>query len=41
VLVKLGMTPAEAITLFYKQLTLYRGLPFSLAYLNAATRKAL
>jgi DNA-damage-inducible protein J len=41
VLDKLGMTPTEAITLFYKQVTLYRGLPFPIRIPNAATRKAL
>jgi DNA-damage-inducible protein J len=41
VLDKLGMTPTEAITLFYKQVTLYRGLPFPVRVPNAATREAL
>jgi len=41
VLDKLGMTPTEAITLFYTQVTLYRGLPFPVRIPNAATRKAL
>jgi DNA-damage-inducible protein J len=41
VLDKLGMTPTEAITLFYKQVTLYRGLPFPVRIPNAVTRKAL
>jgi DNA-damage-inducible protein J len=41
VLDKLGMTPTEAITLFYRQVTLYRGLPFPVRIPNAATRKAL
>ena len=41
VLEKLGMTPTEAITLFYKQVSLYRGLPFPVRVPNAATRKAL
>ena len=41
VLDSLGMTPTEAITLFYKQVTLYRGLPFPVRIPNAATRKAL
>jgi DNA-damage-inducible protein J len=41
VLESLGMTPTEAITLFYKQVTLYRGLPFPVRIPNAATRKAL
>jgi DNA-damage-inducible protein J len=41
VLEKLGITPTEAITLFYKQVTLYRGLPFPVRIPNASTRKAL
>lgn len=41
VLDRLGMTPTEAITLFYKQVTLYRGLPFPVRIPNAATRKAI
>jgi len=41
VLERLGMSPTEAITLFYKQVTLYRGLPFPVRVPNAATRKAL
>jgi DNA-damage-inducible protein J len=41
VLDRLGMTPTEAITLFYKQVTLYRGLPFPVRIPNIATRKAL
>jgi DNA-damage-inducible protein J len=41
VLDKLGMTPTEAITLFYRQVTLYRGLPFPVRIPNAATRRAL
>ena len=41
VLDRLGMTPTEAITLFYKQVTLYRGLPFPIRIPNAVTRKAL
>jgi len=41
VLGKLGMTPTEAITLFYRQVTLYRGLPFPVRIPNTATRKAL
>jgi DNA-damage-inducible protein J len=41
VLDKLGMTPTEAITLFYKQVTLYRGLPFPVRIPNAAMRRAL
>jgi DNA-damage-inducible protein J len=41
VLEKLGMTPTEAITLFYKQVSLYRGLPFPVRMPNAVTRRAL
>jgi DNA-damage-inducible protein J len=41
VLNKLGMTPTEAITLFYRQVTLFRGLPFPVRIPNATARKAL
>jgi DNA-damage-inducible protein J len=41
VLEKLGLSPTEAITLFYHQVTLHRGLPFPVCIPNAATRKAL
>lgn len=41
VLSHLGLTPTEAITLFYKQVTLHRGLPFPVRIPNAATRKAM
>ena len=41
VLGKLGMTPTEAITVFYRQIALNRGLPFPVRIPNAATRKAL
>jgi DNA-damage-inducible protein J len=41
VLDRLGITPTQAITLFYRQVTLYRGLPFPVRIPNAATRKAL
>jgi DNA-damage-inducible protein J len=41
VLTKLGLTPTEAITLFYKQVALVRGLPFPVRLPNAKTRKAL
>ncbi|MFQ5954447.1 MAG: type II toxin-antitoxin system RelB/DinJ family antitoxin [Kiloniellales bacterium] len=37
----LGLTPTEAITLFYKQVTLVRGLPFAVRLPNQATRKAM
>ncbi len=32
ILRELGLTPTEAITLFYKQVALRRGLPFSVSY---------
>ncbi len=41
VLEALGMTPTEAITLFYTQVKLHRGLPFVVRIPNATTRKAM
>jgi addiction module antitoxin, RelB/DinJ family len=41
VLKELGLTPTEAITLFYKQVTLHRGLPFAVELPNAETREAM
>lgn len=41
VLDRLGMTPTEAITLFYKQVSLHRGLPFPVRIPNARSRGAL
>jgi DNA-damage-inducible protein J len=41
VLKALGMSPTEAITMFYKQVALHRGLPFPVRIPNADTRKAL
>jgi DNA-damage-inducible protein J len=41
VLDALGLTPTAAITLFYKQVALHRGLPFAVRIPNAATRKAM
>ena len=38
---KLGLSATEAITLFYRQVTLHRGLPFDVRMPNAATVKAL
>ena len=38
---QLGLTATEAITLFYAQVTLHRGLPFAVRVPNAATRAAL
>ena len=37
----LGLSPTEAITLFYKQVTLHRGLPFPVSIPNAQTRNAM
>ena len=41
VLKRLGMTPTEAITLFYKQVTIHRGLPFPVRIPNKETRRAI
>lgn len=41
VLGRLGLTPTEAIRLFYTQVTLHKGLPFPVRVPNAATRKAM
>ena len=41
VLQKLGLNASDAIRLFYKQITLSKGLPFPVEVPNAATRKAL
>jgi DNA-damage-inducible protein J len=41
VLKELGLTPTEAITLFYKQVTLHRGLPFAVELPNAEIREAM
>ncbi|MDX9862648.1 MAG: type II toxin-antitoxin system RelB/DinJ family antitoxin [Rhodospirillales bacterium] len=37
----LGLSPTEAITLFYKQVTLHHGLPFEVRMPNALTREAI
>lgn len=37
----LGLTPTEAITLFYTQVTLKRGLPFAVRIPNRVTRAAM
>ena len=37
----LGISPTEAITLFYKQVSLHHGLPFEVKIPNAETRKAI
>ena len=41
VLKELGLTPTDAITLFYKQVTLIHGLPFAVQLPNAETRAAM
>jgi DNA-damage-inducible protein J len=41
VLKTLGLSPAEAIRLFYKQVTLRHGLPFAVEIPNAETREAM
>lgn len=38
---KLGLSATQAITLFYKQVTLQQGLPFAVKIPNADTREAL
>ena len=37
----LGLSAAEAITLFYKQVALCQGLPFAVKVPNAETREAI
>ena len=37
----LCLSPTEAITLFYRQVAMHRGLPFELRVPNAETRKVL
>ena len=41
VLKTLGLTPTEAIRLFYRQIALCHGLPFALRIPNAETEEAL
>jgi DNA-damage-inducible protein J len=38
---ELGMTPTQAITLFYHQVSLQQGLPFALKIPNAETQAAM
>ena len=38
---ELGLSATEAITLFYTQITLHRGLPFAVKIPNAETIEAL
>lgn len=37
---KLGLPPTQAISLFYRQIILRRGLPFDVVIPNTTTRKA-
>ena len=39
ILKKLGITPSEAITIFYKQVELRQGLPFAVKIPNKTTMK--
>ena len=41
VLRRVGLTPTEAVRLFYRQVTLQGGLPFAVRIPNAKTRKAM
>ena len=41
VLAEVGLTPTEAIRLFYRQVSLQGGLPFEVRVPNAATRAAV
>jgi DNA-damage-inducible protein J len=36
---KLGLTPTQALRLFYKQVELRNGLPFDIAFPNETTRR--
>ncbi len=37
----LGLSPTEAITLFYRQVSLHNGLPFEVKIPNAESREAM
>ena len=41
VLGELGLSPTEAVTLFYRQIAMQRGLPFEVRIPNAKTTKAM
>ena len=41
VLKSLGLSPADAIRLFYRQVTMRRGLPFAVELPNVETRDAM
>lgn len=38
---KLGLSATQAITLFYRQITLRKGLPFNVVISNATTQRTL
>ena len=38
---KLGLSATQAITLFYRQITLRKGLPFNVVIPNATTQRTL
>jgi DNA-damage-inducible protein J len=41
ILQQLGLTPSQAITMFYRQINLRRGLPFEVNLPNTETRQAI
>lgn len=41
ILHEVGLTSAEAVRLFYKQICLHKGLPFDVAIPNATTQQAM
>ncbi len=41
ILDKLGLTTTQAVTLFFKQIDLRKGLPFDVSIPNAETRRAI
>ena len=41
ILRQLGLTPSQAITLFYRQIEIHRGLPFHVRLPNQTTQQAL
>jgi len=41
VLQELGLTTSQAITIYLRQITLYKGIPFDIKIPNETTRKAL
>lgn len=41
VLSKIGISPSEAINIFYRRIANDKGIPFSLSVPNAKTRKAI